>query len=80
MDRLPFLPCGKMVATPGLLVNIRAMEHLRNGQVAFNELYAIDPGLADLIRGTEADPFYDDSRLAVFQETVSRLRAERSEF
>ena len=68
-----------MVASTGWLVNIRPMEQLRTGQVAFNSLYAADPDLANQIRGTDADPFYDDSRLELFRETIARLRAERSQ-
>jgi hypothetical protein len=43
--------------------------------MAFNELYAQDPAFADQIRGTDADPFYDDSRLEVFRKRVAELRA-----
>jgi hypothetical protein len=47
---------------------------LRAGQVAFNELYATDPATADSIRGSEFDPFYDDSKLGAFYEKVKELR------
>jgi len=47
---------------------------LRPGQIAFNELYATDPAIANLIRGSEFDPFYDDSKLGAFYEKVKELR------
>lgn len=49
-------------------------ELLRAGQRAFNDLYLSDPAIADLIRGSEFDPFYDDTRLAVFRRRVEELR------
>jgi hypothetical protein len=51
------------------------MEHLRAGQLAFNELYRVDPVVADQIRGTEDDPFYDDERIAHFESKVAELRS-----
>jgi len=39
---------------------------LRSGQAWFNALYIINPQLADGLRGTEADPFYQDSNLGEF--------------
>jgi hypothetical protein len=48
---------------------------LRPGQKAFNELYAQDPAIADQIRCTDADPFYDDRRLDAFRKRVAELRA-----
>jgi hypothetical protein len=52
---------------------------IRAGQKAFNDLYANDPALADAIRGTEADPFYDDSRLTIFWDRVDEILAARSD-
>ena len=49
---------------------------LRAGQKAFNELYETDPLIADKIRATDADPFYDDRKLALFHERVRQLRAD----
>ena len=51
-------------------------EQLRAGQQAFNDLYERDPRIADAIRGTEDDPFYDDRRLPAFHTRVERLRRE----
>jgi hypothetical protein len=43
----------------------------RSGQAAFNALWDVRPDIAnDVIRGTEADPFHDDSRLLLFWERV----------
>ena len=47
---------------------------LRSGQVAFNELFRTDPEIANLIRGTEFDPFYDDEKLEAFYEKVKEFR------
>lgn len=38
----------------------------RPGQAAYNALHSIEPEIADLIRGSLKDPFYDDSRLPDF--------------
>lgn len=42
----------------------------REGQAAFNVLAAMHPQLADSVRSTGLDPFYDDSRLAEFYAWV----------
>jgi hypothetical protein len=39
----------------------------RVGQRFFNVLARMDPVLADMIRGTSADPFYDDSKIPAFE-------------
>lgn len=51
---------------------------LRNGQQAFNELYASEPEIAAAIQGTEYDPFYLDERLPAFHARVAFLRDQRS--
>lgn len=38
----------------------------RPGQAAFNVLSSMHPDLAEHVRGTESDPFYDDERLTAF--------------
>lgn len=43
-----------------------ARTKLRQGQLAFNNLWAIRPDLSERIRATDLDPFYDDSRLGDF--------------
>lgn len=45
---------------------------IRVGQYLFNYLYQINPDLADLIRGTENDPFYldNDDRISKFWKFV----------
>jgi hypothetical protein len=53
------------------------MEQQRLGQIAFNKLHQTDPEVADMIRGTASDPFYDDSRLPLFEKTVQRIRSTR---
>lgn len=44
----------------------------RLGQTYFNELYRVNPVLADDIRGTEADPFYQDKHIPEFLGHVNR--------
>jgi hypothetical protein len=43
-----------------LMIN-KYTPHLRLGQSFFNLLYAAFPKVADTIRGTKYDPFYDDA-------------------
>lgn len=38
----------------------------RMGQWQFNELHRVNPDLANKVRTSVADPFYDDGRLKVF--------------
>ena len=40
------------------------------GQCYFNALYDVEPELADEIRGTSDDPFYDDGRIPEFMGLV----------
>lgn len=49
------------------------METQREGQKAFNLLYKYYPLIADKIRATEFDPFYDNSKLPAFYGEVGRL-------
>lgn len=42
----------------------------RKGQAYFNSLYDFDPKLADEIRGTELDPFYNDQIITKFLEYI----------
>ena len=43
----------------------------RKGQAAFNLLYEVRKELADEIRGTDNDPFYDDSNWGRFVSFLS---------
>jgi hypothetical protein len=43
----------------------------RAGQAAFNALHTFRPDLADAIRGTGCDPFYDDLNLRDFWHYVT---------
>ena len=43
---------------------------LRDGQRAFNVLWACRPDLAEQVRGTAIDPFYRDEMLPSFYEWV----------
>lgn len=42
----------------------------RSGQTHFNVLYAYMPELADWVRGTFIDPFYDNAKLPVFMDNI----------
>lgn len=44
----------------------RQNPNYRWGQALFNALYDINPELADHVRGTGADPFYDNSKINHF--------------
>lgn len=44
---------------------------LRHGQTAFNALARVHPRLANALRGTHDDPFYDDNRLPRFFARVT---------
>ena len=46
----------------------------RKGQKAFNDLHQTNPDIANEIRGTLADPFYNDSRLPIFQDKVKEIK------
>ena len=43
---------------------------VRLGQALFNVLADSHPEIADYVRGTEFDPYYDNSRLNVLQNTI----------
>lgn len=43
----------------------------RQGQAAFNTLYAVHPQLAEAVHFTDIDPFYNDSVLPDFYEWVN---------
>jgi hypothetical protein len=45
----------------------------RRGQYLFNCLYAVRPDVADAIRGTLADPFYDDKKIPACWERIVTL-------
>jgi hypothetical protein len=49
---------------------------LRPGQAAFNLLNATWPHVAGRIRGTDDDPYYDDTRLDAFARRVAELLAD----
>lgn len=42
----------------------------RQGQMAFNLLTVMHPVLAESVRGSRHDPFYNDDRLTVFFDFV----------
>jgi len=44
----------------------------RSGQYAFNLLVKVRPDIAELLRGSDFDPFHDDSRLPAFYSFVLR--------
>lgn len=42
----------------------------RRGQATFNTLFATRPDLAEKVRATNLDPFYDDSKLHEFYNFI----------
>lgn len=50
----------------------------RMGQAHFNCVNMHFPEIANALRGTAADPFYNDGRLVLFWEHVDRLMNERT--
>ena len=50
---------------------------IRKGQAAFNKLYAENPKIADMIRGSQFDPFYRDQRLEAFDLKVAELLSQQ---
>lgn len=46
---------------------------LRLGQYLFNHLYGYRPDVADKIRGSLDDPFYNDDKIRAFLERVDEL-------
>lgn len=45
----------------------------RKGQAYFNALSTAAPKMAEAVRGTDADPFYDDSRLPDFFLAIAEV-------
>lgn len=45
----------------------------RWGQALFNSLYDHRPDIANSVRATTADPFYDNERITLFLQTVEAL-------
>ena len=45
---------------------------LRKGQSYFNALHKVDWILAEKIKGSNVDPFYNDTKIPQFLETVTR--------
>ena len=52
-------------------------DELRPGQSAFNFVYEYLPTIANQIRGTNKDPFYQSSILPEFWDEVKRLYNEQ---
>lgn len=44
---------------------------LRKGQVMFNVLYEIRQDIAEKVRSTDLDPFYDDNKIPQFIKYIS---------
>lgn len=42
----------------------------RRGQALFNALHGVDPELANRIRMSEADPYFDDAKINAFSKAV----------
>ena len=44
----------------------------RVGQTVFNLLSVVRPDIAEMVRGSDYDPFYNDAKLALFYDFVMR--------
>lgn len=51
----------------------------RKGQFYFNSLYQVHSRIADQLRGTPFDPFYNDARIMQFLNIVEALWYEENE-
>ena len=49
---------------------LKENDDLRRGQALFLALESLDSEIADIIRGTDADPFYNDNNIRKFWETI----------
>ncbi len=58
-----------------LLVMAYRKKHpgMREGQILFNVFATLKPDLANFVCGKEIDPFYDDERIPLFVEFISKL-------
>ena len=51
-------------------------KELRHGQAVFNYVYSTEPEIADKLRGSAVDPFYQDRLTEIFWLAVERLYNE----
>lgn len=54
-------------------------ETQRIGQAYFNGLHEVAPEIANAIRGTAADPFYNDRKFSWFIDRVAEEFVDRAE-
>jgi hypothetical protein len=52
---------------------IKANSELRLGQQAFNYIHDIEPDIANKIRGTDKDCFYQSGKIGEFFDEVHKL-------
>lgn len=52
--------------------NTKAPKSWRTGQIAMNLLSHVRSDIADMVRGSDYDPFYNDANLALFYDFVMR--------
>lgn len=45
----------------------------REGQILFNVFASLKPDMANFVCGKHFDPFYDDDRIPLFVDFISRL-------
>jgi hypothetical protein len=65
LDAQPAMPLsGQVVLLAGLCQKDDG--RLRHGQTLFNALYGLRPDLADSVRGSGLDPFYQDAKVEGF--------------
>jgi len=66
MTASDFIEEVNSVATAEMNVN----PHIRKGQALFNAVYDLYPYIADEIRGSDTDCFYNDKRIDLFLSHV----------
>jgi len=63
---------NEMVQLQGSMM--RSKNDYRQGQAYFNALEEVDSNLAEKVRGTRLDPFYNDDRIDLFLDYVNRSK------
>ena len=51
---------------------LKEFPSLRKGQIMFNVLYEVKPELADKIRSSNIDPFYNDNNIPEFMKYINK--------
>lgn len=66
MKYIPPIPLSEesvKILLQGIQNSLTMHKGIRPGQTMFNQIESLNPRMADRIRGTNCDPFYDSSRI-----------------